>query len=167
MSISDELQKLDELRRSGALSADEFEIAKRKVLHGSEGVSGPDHLEEIKAQNEIAQLDREWRLERENYMVHGKHGHERIPGKASSVIGGLFLVGFGIFWTVTASRMTGSSGIGPPGGAGGFGFFPLFGVLFILIGAGTSIWSFLKAGQYEEAQDRYHRRRQEILNKKQ
>ncbi len=60
MTIADELQKLDELRRSGAISFDEFEIAKRKVLEGPQDFTEYDHLEEIKAQNEVAQLDREW-----------------------------------------------------------------------------------------------------------
>lgn len=159
MTISDELQKLDELRRNGTLSSEEFEIAKRRVLEGSQGSAGSDHLEEIKAQNELAQLDREWSLERENYMVEGQHGHKHIPGKISSVLGGLFIVGFGIFWTVMAASMTGF------GEAGVFSIFPLFGILFILFGAGMSIRAFVKAGQYEEAQERYQRRRREVLNK--
>lgn len=37
MSISDELQKLDELRRSGAITFDEFELAKQRVLGGAPG----------------------------------------------------------------------------------------------------------------------------------
>ena len=36
---------------------------------------------------------------------------------------------------------------------------------FILFGAGMSIRAFVKAGQYEEAQERYQRRRREVLNK--
>lgn len=157
MTISDEIQKLDELRRNGTLSPEEFEIAKRRVLEGSQYSAGADHLEEIKAQNELAQLDREWELERENYMVAGQYGHKHIPGKVSSVFAGLFIVGFGISWTVIAASMTGFGGVGV------FSFLPLFGILFILFGAGMSIRAFVKAGQYEEAQERYRRRR-EILN---
>ena len=159
MTISDELHKLDQLRRNGTISNDEFEIAKRKVLEGSQDDARSDHLEEIRAQNELAQLDREWELERENYMVVGKYGRKHIPGKVSSVLGGFFIVGFGIFWTVMAASMTGF------GGAGVLSIFPLFGVLFILFGAGMSIVAFIKAGQYEEAQKRYQRRRQEIQTK--
>ena len=156
MSLADELQKLEELRRNGTISPDEFETAKRKVLEGPQDGVPAEHLEEIKAQNELAQLDREWQLEREDYMVAGKYGNKHIPGKASSLFGGLFIVGFGIFWTITAAGMTGF------GGAGVFSLFPLFGVLFVLFGAGISLNAFVKAGQYEQAQRRYQQRRQEI-----
>ena len=159
MTISEELQKLDELRRNGTISYDEFEIAKRKVLEGPQEAPRSDHLEEIIAQNELAQLDREWELERENYMVAGKYGHKHIPGRFSSAFGGFFIVGFGIFWTAMAASMTGF------GGAGIVSIFPLFGVLFVVFGAGMSIMAFVKAGQYEEAQERYQRRRRELQNK--
>lgn len=159
MTISDELRKLDELRRNGTISGDEFEIAKKKTLEGPQDASHSEHLEEIKAQNEIAQLDREWELERENYMVAGNNGHRHIPGKASSVIVGIFIVGFGIFWTAMAALMTGF------GSDGVFSIFPLFGVLFVLFGAGMSIFAFVKAGEYEEAQQRYQRRRREMQDR--
>ena len=45
MTISDELQKLDELRRNGTISYDEFEIAKRMVLEGPQDTARPDQLE--------------------------------------------------------------------------------------------------------------------------
>ncbi len=156
MTISDEIQKLEELRSNGILSQQEFEIAKRRVVEGSLGNAASDHLEEIKAQNEVAQLDREWALERENYMVRGQHGHKHIPSKFGSLFWGLFIVGFGIFWTAMAMPVMGFGGV--------VSIFPLFGVLFILIGVGTSIDAFVKAGQYEEAQERYQRHRREILN---
>lgn len=159
MSISDELQKLDALRRSGALTYDEFETAKRRVLEGSSNGVEAQHLEEIKAQNELSQVDREWELERENYMVEGKYGRRHIPSKASSAIGGLFIVGFGIFWTIMAASITSI------GGFGVFSFFPLFGVLFVVFGAAMSIRAFTKAGEYEEAQQRYRQRRQAVQDK--
>lgn len=156
MSISDELWKLDELRRSGALSEREFEIAKRKVLEESSDQYGDfDQLEEIKNQNDVAQLDRAWKLERENYMIHGKYGRKHIPGKASSLFGGVILVAFGIFWTVMAGVVA-----GPFGGLGSL--FPIFGVLFVLFGIGVTIHSFIKAGRYQDAQEQYHRRRREL-----
>jgi Short C-terminal domain len=157
MAISDEIQRLDELRRNGVLSPEEFEIAKRRVLDGSDTQSGDNRLEELKAQNDLMQLDREWELERENYMMAGRYGHRYVPGKISSVVMGLLLVGFGIAWTLFAAampRFVGSWGIRE--------LFPVFGVFFILFGAVTSIRSFLKAGQYEEAQNQYRRRRREI-----
>ena len=158
MTISDELQKLDQLRRNGAISYDEYEIAKRRVLEESQDGVSDDHLEEIRAQNELAQLDREWALEREDYMFVGKYGHRYVPTKAGSVFGGVVIVLFGIFWTVMASSMLGF------GRAGVFSMFPLFGVLFVLFGVVMSIFSFVKAGQYAEAKERYQRRRREIQN---
>jgi len=79
MSIAEEIKKLDNLRRNGTLSHEEFEIAKRKVLEGPQDVTESDHLEEIKAQNEVAQLDREWQIEREKYLITGKYGNKHIP----------------------------------------------------------------------------------------
>ena len=158
MTIADEIQRLDELRRNGVLSAEEFEIAKRRVLDGPHDTATLDHLEELKSHNELAQLDREWELERENYMVVGRYGAKYIPGKASSVFGGLFIVGFGIFWTTMAASITGLGDAGP------FSVFPLFGVLFILFGTVMSVTAFVKASKYKEAQQRYQRRRRELLN---
>lgn len=159
MALSDELQKLEELRRNGTITDDEFEMAKRKVLEAPQDGVRYDQFELIKAQNEVAQLDRAWELERGKYMVPGRYGQRYIPDKATSVLGGILVVGFGIFWTIMASSMSSFSGMG------GFSMFPLFGVLFILFGAGMSISAFVKAGQYRNAQQRYLRRRREILNR--
>src|SRR5688500_7719818 len=41
MAISDELGKLDDLRRSGALTEDEFARAKARLLDGTVGAPGP------------------------------------------------------------------------------------------------------------------------------
>lgn len=159
MSVSEELKELDELRRSGVLTSEEFELAKRKVLGESKVVVNSDHLEEIKAQNEVAQLDREWELERENYMVEGRYGQRQIPGKISSVFGGILIVGFGIFWTAMAASMS------SPFGRGGFDLFPLFGVLFVISGFVMCVRAFLKADQYAEAQEQYRQRRNELIDR--
>ena len=159
MSIADELEKLDELRRRGVLSAEEFEAGKQKILSGDGDTDSYGQLDEIKAQNEIAELDREWDLDRENYQVRGKYGQRYTPSKTGSLVGGVVIVAFGLFWTAMASSM--SSGM-----PGGFGFFPLFGVLFIIAGIVMSIRGFAKASQYDQAQQRYRRRRNELQNKR-
>jgi hypothetical protein len=110
-----------------------------------------EHLEEIKRQNEVAQLDREWQLERQQYMMANRYGRRQLPSQAGSVFGGVLIVGFGIVWTAMAASM------GAPV------FFPLFGVLFILVGVGVSIYSFTKAGAYQQALARYQRRRPQLL----
>lgn len=157
MNIADEIRKLHELRQSGALTDEEFATAKAAVLaQGAAAEAEPPiqaHLEEIKRQNEVAELDRQWALERERYMVTGRHGHgygNEIPSQGMSVLGGVFIVGFGLLWTILAAS------IGAPV------FFPLFGVLFILFGIGASVHAYTKATEYEQAQKRYQRRRAQL-----
>src|SRR5437868_159166 len=133
MSIADELGKLEELRRSGALTDEEFARAKARVLAG-DAVPRPeddtlrDHLAELKRENEVARLDREWQIERERYQMTGRSGYRYTPSKASSVFMGLAIVGFGIIWTMTAFTMAHGFPDGPAA------LFPLAGVLFILFG---------------------------------
>ncbi|MFM7073878.1 MAG: hypothetical protein ACKO38_19000 [Planctomycetota bacterium] len=160
MTIADDLWKLDELRRNGSISHEEFELAKRLALDGPQDASRSEQLEELKVQNEIAQLDREWEMERKNYMVEGRNGSRYLPGKASSVIGGVIVVAFGIFWTVTSAFL---NGFGRPDFSG---FFPWFGVVFTLFGVSVSIHAFMKAGRYEEARQRYQRCRRELQDRK-
>jgi uncharacterized protein YqgQ len=158
VSISERLQELDELYRNGTLLREEYEAARRRVLEEPGAFAGAQQLEEIRIQNEIAQLDREWLLERENYMLPTRYGHRRVPGKTGSVLGGIVAVGFGILWTGMASSMAAIGG-------GPFNFFPFVGVLFILFGAGMSVVGFMKSVQHDEAQRRYQRRRAEIQNR--
>ena len=118
-------------------------------------------IRKLTTQNEIAQLDREWALERESYLLTGRYGSRYIPRKSRSVWGGILLVTFGILWTVGAFAMTGA--------VRGFFFdswlfrvFPWFGVLVTLFASGFSIYSFNKARQYETAQQTYQHRRREL-----
>ena len=144
MSISDELEKLAELRREGVLSDDEFEIAKQKVLHGESDTSANEQLEDIKNQNEIAQLDRQWDIEREKLMTYSEHGHRRVPSKNGSLIGGVVFCGFGLFMmTIT----------------------PAIGLIAIVLGVGASAFSFFKAGKYQAAEQNYKRRRDALIKK--
>lgn len=160
MSIADELSKLQDLYRKGALNEEEYAAAKAAVINGDSPSSGaPDpamhaHLEEIQFQNEVARLDREWELERENYMVAGRYGGRHIPNAGLSILGGVFVGAFGIFWTIMASSM------GAPV------FFPIFGVLFVLFGIGMSIYSVTKATGYQAAHEQYRARRARLLGEK-
>jgi Short C-terminal domain len=158
MSMADELRKLQDLRDAGTLTDEEFAAAKASVLAGeyADRPAEPGmeaHLEEIKHQNDVAQLDREWAMERDRYMVAGRYGYRYLPTKGMSLLGGIMIVGFGILWTAFAA------GMGAPV------FFPLFGVLFILVGVGVSVNSFIKATQFEQARQRYQQRRSELLER--
>ena len=158
MNIADELKKLRDLHESGGLSDEEFAAAKAAVLANSNVEDKPPgqpvleaHLAEIKRQNDIERLDREWQMERERYMVADRYGRRYIPNRGLSVLGGFVIVGFGILWTAFAASM------GAPG------FFPLFGVIFILAGIVVSIFSFSKASEHDQAYERYRRRRAQML----
>ena len=110
----------------------------------------------MKLENAVARLDREWQLARERYMIAGQYGNRYIPSRGVSVLMGVVVTGFGIFWIAMAMSITSNMpGIG--------GAFPCFGVIFILFGVGMSIYSFSKATQYEEEYQRYQQRRAELL----
>ncbi len=123
-----------------------------------------DRVDTLTSQNDIAALDREWELDRENYMVSNKHGVRRVPTAGGSVAGGLVAAAFGTFWTVMAFGITS----GAPDG-GGFSVikvvFPLFGLIFIGIGVVSAVASFDKASRYQNAERRYQARRSELQSK--
>ena len=158
MSLAEELRQLQELHQSGALTEEEFARAKGKALAGEVSDTLPadvpllsHHLEQIQHQNEIERLDREWEMERETYLVSGRYGSRSIPSAGGSLLGAAIIGGFGLFWTITAASM------GAPA------IFPIFGAVFILVGVGSALSSFGKAGEYEQAQERYQRRRAALL----
>lgn len=178
MSLADELAKLEELRGKGALSESEFAAAKKTLLAEAAPSAAPAlpadalaaQLEEVKFQNELAQLDREWELEREQYMVAGRYGHRYIPTAAGSAFGGLLVVGFGILWTVIAfimavsgSRFLAEHPMAGPAESMIPWIFPCFGILFVIAGAVMSVKSHAQAQKYEQAHANYQRRRRELL----
>jgi hypothetical protein len=168
MSLVDELAKLEELRRRGALSEDEFTRAKAALLSGaSPGAEQPlgehlaDQLAEVRYQNELAQIDREWENERQQYLIYGRYGTAQVPsagmGIATAVIGGIF----GVFWTIMAFSITSS---GPDVGPFAIAkvIFPLFGVVFIVAAIGFGIYTYSRAQKYREAFQAYQERRARV-----
>src|SRR5579871_6392421 len=116
MSIADDLQKLEDLRCSGALSESEFAKAKAAVLAGAAPGNRPpveqhlsDQLAQVRYQTELARIDREWQAEKEKYMVTDRFGRRTLPtpgvGIGMAVVGGVF----GVLWTVMAVAITGSA----------------------------------------------------------
>lgn len=164
MSLADELAKLEDLRRSGALTDAEFTQAKAKLLAGGAPATDAvadrlaDQLAETRYQNELERVDREWQIEREKYMVADKYGRRHIPttgtGKLTAVGGGIF----GAFWTIMAFSITS----GAPD-AGPFSiakiFFPLFGVAFTIGAIAYGIHLTGKAEAYNRAFAAYQARR--------
>jgi hypothetical protein len=158
MGLADEIGKLQELRESGALTDEEFARAKAAVLaSGSLQANQPDdaplqrHLQHIEIQNEIERLDREWELEREKYMATGRYGSRHVPSEGGSIVAALIIGGFGLFWTIGAASM------GAPA------IFPIFGIVFVVLGVGASLSGFTKAGEYQHAYREYQERRARLL----
>lgn len=164
MSLADDLAKLEELRRTGALTDTEFARAKAKLLDAGAPAGDAvadklgEQLAEVRYQNELERLDREWQIEREKYMVADKYGRRHVPTVGGGIAGAAFIGVFGVFWTVMAFAIT--------GGAPDFGpfviakvFFPLFGVAFTVFGVYLGIHSARKAEEYNRALAAYQRRR--------
>jgi hypothetical protein len=168
MSIADELTKLEDLRRNGTLSEAEFAKAKELLLNSPPPPPQEplvQHLAqqqaEIKHQNELARIDREWEMQKQQYYVTTRYGVRQLPttgmGIGIAVVGGVF----GVFWTIMAFAITS----GAPN-AGPFAIvkiiFPLFGVLFTGAAIVFGIVCNIRAKKYQEAYEAYQRRRQQV-----
>jgi hypothetical protein len=165
MALADELTKLAELHRSGALTDSEFAKAKEALLASPQIVPaaapGLDAGEQKRA-NELARLDREWEMAREQFLIANRYGIKQVPtigmGIGTMVVGGVF----GTFWTIVAFAMTRSApDIGP--------FliikvvFPLFGLVFIGAALGYGGYCYVRAQKYERAFEAYRTRRLELV----
>lgn len=142
-----------------------------------------EELETIRQQNELEQVDREWQMEREQYLVHNdKSGSARTPstgGAVGAVIVGVVMVVFALFWIGMATAMTGGFGASSsPGLPPGYPLdpkpsfvlsplscFPLFGVVFLLMVVVSVIVYLSKASRYSQAQQNYQRRRNDVLRR--
>jgi hypothetical protein len=118
-------------------------------------------LEELERESAIARLDREWEIERESYTISGRYGGRYTPSIATAIITGVVAVIGGGLWTAFTFSMTSS---GPFADSGPGAIFPFFGILFILVGLGISIYQFSRASQYQQALERYQRRRRQMLD---
>jgi hypothetical protein len=110
-------------------------------------------IDEIKRQNELELLDRQWEREREEYLVRGKFGRTSVPSTTGSLIAMTIGVVVGIVW------------IGMAVSFGAPFFFPLFGVLFIMIVVLGSAGNVSKATRYRAREAEYERRRQLLRNR--
>ncbi|MFG0288402.1 MAG: hypothetical protein ACF8CQ_09510 [Rhodopirellula sp. JB044] len=103
----------------------------------------------LKGDSEIDRLDREWEQERLEYMSTNKNGTHSVPDKGTATVMGGFVAVFGIFWTVGA----------------GIAFPPmaLFGLIFVCMSVWGIIHTCAKADQYNNAKQRYHERRRQLI----
>jgi LSD1 subclass zinc finger protein len=108
-------------------------------------------VQQIKRQNAIEQLDREWQIRRQELMVLNKDGSRDVPTAVGGAIGGVIAVVVGIVVIVGTTR-----GSAPP-------FFPLIGLLFIGVGVVTVITQLVKAEAYSREEAAYRARRAALL----
>jgi hypothetical protein len=107
----------------------------------------------LELQNDLEQLDREWDNRRQTLLVRNKDGNVSEPSAAGSMVGGMVMIAFGIFWTGMTAKM------GAPG------FFPLFGLVFIGIAIFNMVSGTAKAGTYQNEQGSYESRRRELIER--
>jgi hypothetical protein len=108
-------------------------------------------MDDIRRQNELARLDREWMLRRDPLMVRGKHGGTSVPSAPTSIFGAIIGTVFGIVWTV-ATASTGAPA-----------FLPLVGVVVVIVALVTGVAGVAKAMQYEDEQRSYQQRREAMM----
>ena len=112
-----------------------------------------DRIKLLELQNDLERLDREWTSQRETLMVRNKEGHSSVPSSAGSIIGGIFVVAFGLIWIMFTMSM------GAPG------FFPLFGLFFV----GFAIFSMVnganKASTYQNLQAEHGTKRKALVDR--
>lgn len=106
-----------------------------------------DDVAQLRYESELARIDREWEEERRKYLVTDKHGGTHEPSAVRGIIAGLIAAGFGGFFALTSSS----------GGAPAI--FPIFGVLFIVIGLVVAATSVTGSAAYQAAYERYRQRR--------
>jgi len=155
-TIADDLLALDRLRERGSLSAMEFAEAKSRLLGGGGAGLGGQRLAERDVSRAVEQLDREWKLEREQYVIRGRYGHGSLPSKDSASVAanlaGLAFAGlFLVFWTVSAASM------GAPL------FFVLFGCAGLVMLVLGGLQTLRNAQRYFAAEEEYQRKRAALL----
>lgn len=157
MSISDELKELQALLDQGTLTQEEFEFAKRRVLEESRVPELAADVDELKLQNQLAQLELDWIKERDDYLVANKFGGRNPPASVAvtlfwASLGGIFGIVMTI-WGFTV-RM-------PRGGAN---VIPWYGLTIVAIAIAGGAHGCVQASFYEEANRRYHQRRRKLQN---
>ena len=115
-----------------------------------------DDLEEIRIQNELERLDRNWQRDFNRFASTDKYGNKQAPSAIGSVIAGVVMIVFAIFWM----------GIASDGVAHGApAVFPLFGLIFIGAGICAIIFGSKNGKKYEKAKTRYERERASLERK--
>ncbi len=154
--LRDQLQELSELRRRGSLSAKQFNSARTYLLSQTREDAPSPRLE---LQIELAALDNNWNSERESFKVGTRYGW-RAPDKGEggregkfTVIAGSLFAGLSTAVAVDAT----SQGHNP------VVWMPLIlGIVTTSIGLFSSLSLTKVADDYERAETKYQRERDEL-----
>jgi len=110
-------------------------------------------VDELKHREQLDQLDREWMLSRDQYMIRDRNGNASLPtgGGGGAIFGSIFAAIFGVIWIGFAMSMNAPF------------FFPLFGVVFVIAAIVGGVSASTKASGFSRAQEEYQRSRRQIL----
>lgn len=147
------------VRRSGGGT---FTEAVEQLTETAEDLA--QQVAKLTAHNELAELDRRWRRDAQSFMITSKNGQRRLPTEGAAMAAGIGAVVFGGLWTVMAIAITQSAPDFGPFAVAKF-IFPAFGFAFIAFGIISAVSVSSKAQDYRRAEERYRRRRRELLKK--
>ncbi|WP_153556340.1 hypothetical protein [Roseimaritima sediminicola] len=120
-----------------------------------------EQVEQLKHREEVEQLDRQWEITQRELQVHGKDGRVSVPSKGGAIFGTVIATVFGFVWMLFAGSIVARGmRMGLPSAAA---LFPLFGLVFIVIGIAGGLLHYSKAQRYEQAKAQYQRRRRAAL----
>lgn len=146
------------VRRSETVT---FTEAVERFAESAETLS--EQLEALSLQNRLAELDRRWERQREEFMIADKHGNRHLPDETNALTSGIGTVIFGCVWIAIV--------IGITSGGFSFGFFDAervaftaIGVVIVVLGLGRSLRNFQKARDYRAALHRYEMERNRITS---
>ncbi len=147
-----QIQNLQQLRWTGAISDEEFDQSEEAILAGD---PLEDRVAELLLQEELDQLDRQWESDREQYKIPFKQTRF-LPTRGSSLFMGILMTVAGTVWTAGVLSMKGKFG-------DGFEWWPLIGIAFTLSGLGFSVACYARAAMYEKAYEAYQARRDHVI----
>ena len=152
MKLTDELERLEALRGSGALTDTEFAAAKAQVLaaappDAAASASVQRDLQRLQLQSELLRLDQDWSEKREEYLLHGKAGRTSVPTVGNSIGGGVFLGLLALMFALIGANMPHGEGL------------ETVGLLAAIVSVPVGFYTYSKAKTYEAAYSAYQQKR--------
>jgi hypothetical protein len=168
MNLIGELQELEQRFKNGKISSEEFSYYKAKLWKKA-GLNIPNSSTEDfiqQASNEklelLAQLDRDWKKEKQKFMVKDRHGNKLLASKIRAIfytICSIFVLGMSILSFVI------------PRATLNFERFNIIRFLYLvfmfpasILGLWEGFKEYQKVNQYRSAFTKYQTKRDQILS---